>query len=188
MKNKTKIPYVDNKKFFNELVKYNKACRKAQREKREKPRIPDYIGECIYKIADNLSHKPSFINYSFRDEMIDDGIENCFLYMHNFDTKKSNNPFSYFTTIIKYAFIRRIAKEEKIRYTTYKYFQETMINTGIADFGVDNSELSENSNLLPKQMYDNINTFMKRFEEKEDIKKEKRNKLKGLQKFYTEGK
>ncbi len=33
--------------------------------------------------------------------------------MNNFNPKKSNNPFAYFTQIIYYAFIRRIQKEKK---------------------------------------------------------------------------
>jgi hypothetical protein len=45
--------------------------------------------------------------------MILDGIENCIAYAHNFNPEKSTNPFSYFTQIIYYAFIRRIQKEQK---------------------------------------------------------------------------
>ena len=44
--------------------------------------------------------------------MIGDGIENCLQYVNNFDPEKSKNPFSYFTQIIYYAFIRRIQKEK----------------------------------------------------------------------------
>jgi hypothetical protein len=183
---KDAVHYVDNKKFYQEIVKYKEACELARQEGREDPRLPNYIGECIWKIAEKLSYKPCFMNYSFRDEMVDDGIENCIMYFKDFDPNKTQNPFAYFTQVIYYAFLRRIAKEERNRYTTYKYFQETMVNPGIADFSVDNTELSENSNLIPKQMYDNINDFMDRFEKKEEIKKEKRKKLKGLQKFYEE--
>jgi hypothetical protein len=49
----------------------------------------------------------------FRDEMISDGIENCLQYIHNFDPEKSKNPFAYFTQVIYFAFLRRIAKEKK---------------------------------------------------------------------------
>ena len=45
--------------------------------------------------------------------MISDGIENSLQYIDNFDPEKSKNPFAYFTQIIYYAFIRRIAKEKK---------------------------------------------------------------------------
>ena len=48
-----------------------------------------------------------------KEEMISDGIENSLQYIDNFDPEKSKNPFAYFTQIIYYAFIRRIAKEKK---------------------------------------------------------------------------
>ena len=39
--------------------------------------------------------------------------ENCVQYIDNFDPAKSKNPFAYFTQIIYYAFLRRIAKEKR---------------------------------------------------------------------------
>ena len=45
--------------------------------------------------------------------MIGDGIENCIQYLHNFDPEKSSNPFAYFTQIVYYAYLRRIAKEKR---------------------------------------------------------------------------
>ena len=42
------------------------------------------------------------------------------MYAHNFDPDKSKNPFSYFTQIIYYAFLRRIQKEKKQSYIKYK--------------------------------------------------------------------
>lgn len=189
-KKSSKPHYVDNKKFYEEIVKYKEAVAKANEEGREEPKLSNYIGECIYKIATKLSYKPCFMNYSFRDEMIDDGIENCIMYFKDFDPNKTQNPFAYFTQIIYYAFLRRIAKEEKNRYTTYKYFQETMINSGAAEIGYEDFDMtaSETSNLIPKKMYDNISDFMDRFEKKEHEKKLKRKELKGLQKFYEEEK
>jgi len=109
------------------------------------------------------------------------------MYFKDFDPDRYQNPFAYFTQIIYYAFLRRIAKEEKNRYTTYKYFQETMINSGVAEVGMEDFDMSgETANLIPKKMYDNISDFMDRFEKKEIEKKNKRKELKGLQKFYEE--
>ena len=71
----------------------------------EPPVIPDYAGECFLKIAEKLSHRPNFINYAFREEMVSDGIENCVMYANNFNPEKSQNPFAYFTQIIYYAFL-----------------------------------------------------------------------------------
>ena len=77
------------------------------------PRISDYIGECFLKDCKRFSYRPNFINYTYRQEMISDGIENCLQYIHNFNPEKSKNPFAYFTQIIYYAFIRRIQKRKE---------------------------------------------------------------------------
>ena len=105
--------YVDNKKFLQAMIEYKDRCDKAESRKRKAPPVTNYIGECFLKIANHLSYRPNFINYTFRDDMISDGIENCLQYLKNFNPKKSNNPFAYFTQIIYYAFIRRIQKEKK---------------------------------------------------------------------------
>ena len=105
--------YVNNKEFLEAMKAYKKLVNKAKREKKEKPPVTDYIGKCFLKIANHLSYRPNFINYTFRDDMISDGIENCLQYLDNFNPAKSNNPFAYFTQIIYYAFVRRIQKEKK---------------------------------------------------------------------------
>ena len=105
--------YVDNKKFLQAMIEYKDKCDKAEKRKRKHPPVTNYIGECFLKIANHLSYRPNFINYTFRDDMISDGIENCLQYLKNFNPDKSNNPFAYFTQIIYYAFVRRIQKEKK---------------------------------------------------------------------------
>ena len=110
---KESVHYVNNKEFTAAIIEHNMACREAVKKGVDKPRVSEYIGECIYKIATRLSTKPNFINYSYRDEMICDGIENCLQYIDNFNPDKSNNPFAYFTQIIYFAFLRRIQKEKK---------------------------------------------------------------------------
>ena len=113
LKAKEKPHYVDNKKFLEAMIEYKDRCKKAEEKNRKKPDVTNYIGECFLKIANHLSYRPNFINYTYRDDMISDGIENCLQYMDNFNPEKSNNPFAYFTQIIYYAFIRRIQKEKK---------------------------------------------------------------------------
>ena len=112
-KAKEKPHYVDNKKFLEAMIEHRDKCEKAEKQNRKKPEVTNYIGECFLKIANHLSYRPNFINYTFRDDMISDGIENCLQYMNNFNPEKSKNPFAYFTQIIYYAFIRRIQKEKK---------------------------------------------------------------------------
>ena len=112
-KKTNKAHYVDNKKFLQAMIEHREKCRIAEEKGKKKPDVSNYIGECFLKIANHLSYRPNFINYTFRDDMISDGIENCLQYMSNFNPDKSTNPFAYFTQIIYYAFIRRIQKEKK---------------------------------------------------------------------------
>ena len=114
-----KSNYIDNSIFLEAIVSYQAICTKENI-----PPIPDYIGECFIKIANGLATKSNFINYSYKDEMISDGIENCISYCKNFNPEKSKNPFSYFTQIIYYAFLRRIEKEKKQAYIKHKLTQQ----------------------------------------------------------------
>lgn len=118
--------YVDNKKLLVHLTQHREAVVAARAKSAPKPRISNYIGECILLIANKLSNRPNFINYPFKEEMIGDGIENCLMYIDNFDPSKSSNPFAYITQIIYFAFIRRITKEKKHLYTKHKLMESIM--------------------------------------------------------------
>ena len=126
---KKSIHYVDNAKFLEAMKEWKDQCKDAEETGDEKPRISNYIGECFLKIANGLSYRPNFINYSYRQEMISDGIENCLQYVHNFDPDKSKNPFSYFTQIIYFAFIRRIQKEKKQAHIKNKMIEKRSYDT-----------------------------------------------------------
>ena len=140
------------------MTEYRDKCRKAE-EKGRKPPVTNYIGECFLKIANHLSYRPNFINYTYRD-MISDGIENCLQYMSNFDPDKSDNPFAYFTQIIYYAFIRRIQKEKKQMQVKAKI---------IANAGVENmmDQLEGDDAQYQSQMLD----FLQRNSKEEETKK-----------------
>ena len=68
--------YVDNKEFLAAMIEFRKSVLEAKETESELPQVPPYVGECIYKIATHLSYKPCFIGYSYRDDMVFDGIEN----------------------------------------------------------------------------------------------------------------
>lgn len=116
--------YIDNSKMLEALVAYKQKITDNRANGLEDPRIPEYLGECILKIATRLSHKANFINYSYREDMILDGIENCMHCINSFDPTKSSNPFAYFTQVIYFAFLRRIAKEKKQSYIKSKLVQD----------------------------------------------------------------
>jgi len=119
---------VDNKKFLQSLIEYRNDIDKAISEGKSQPQVPNYIGECFIKIATHLSYKSNFINYTFKDDMISDGIENCLTAVAKFDPSKSSNPFAYYTQIIYFAFIRRIQKEKKQQATKYKLIENIDID------------------------------------------------------------
>jgi hypothetical protein len=177
--------YVNNEEFLSVLIKYQKAVRKAKRNKEEKPPIPNYIGECFMKIAEHLSYRPNFANYSYRDEMIADAIENCLMYFENFDPKKSKNPFAYFTQIVYYAFIRRISKEKKQQYVKYKSLENSRIFDDITgeDLELLGTEI-KSSIVKGQEIYDNMAEFIENFEQSRKVKKEKSTKKTGIEKFY----
>ena len=164
-KAKLKPHYVDNKKFLEAMIEYREKCSKAEEKGRRKPDVTNYIGECFLKIANHLSYRPNFINYTYRDDMISDGIENCLQYMNNFNPEKSTNPFAYFTQIIYYAFIRRIQKEKKQTLVKQKLIQNA---------GVENimDQLEGDDSQYRSQMLD----FLQRNQKIEEPEKKKQKK------------
>ena len=171
--------YINNPDFLQALVDYKEEQKRCKTNKLPEPPIPNYIGECFMKIAEGLSHKPNFINYTYRDEMMSDGIENCLMYFDNFDPAKSKNPFAYFTQIIYYAFLRRIQKEKKQLYVKYKATEQMGI--------LDEFEMLEFEDGTTRQfeLYENISEFIENYEEAKKAKKEVK-KPKGIEKFMGE--
>ena len=164
LKPKQKPHYVDNKKFLIAMTEYRELRIKAEEEGKKRPQVTNYIGECYLKIANHLSYRPNFINYTYRDDMISDGIENCLQYMDNFDPEKSKNPFAYFTQIIYYAFIRRIQKEKK---------QQQVKQKMIANFGEEQmmDQLEGDDTLYQSQMLEFLRKNSR--EEEPAVKKKK---------------
>lgn len=148
--------YVNNKEFTAAVAEYANKVRLAEEKGKTPPRMSEYIGECIYKIATRLSTRPNFINYTYRDEMICDAIENCIQYIGNFNSEKSDNAFAYITQICYYAFLRRIQKEKKQVYIKQKSIEEAGILTEVLETidGVHDPSLI-NTNV--EWMQDNMN-------------------------------
>ena len=126
--------YVDNQKFLKAMTEWKEEVKKAENSGEDKPPVTEYIGECFLLIAERLSLRANFINYPYREEMVGDAIENCLMYASNFDPEKSKNPFSYFTQIIYYAFLRRIQKEKKQNYIKYRIVESADHMGDIARF------------------------------------------------------
>lgn len=99
--------YVRNKDLIPEIKKFN-----------ESGQISEELGSMLLLIAKNLSNKANFINYTWKEDMIQEAVLTCCKYLKNFDLEKSNNPFSYITTICSHAFVNYINKQK--RHSTIK--------------------------------------------------------------------
>ncbi len=129
---KAKDIYVDNERFAAEYDKWITEVHHARANGLKDPRITEYLGECILKICTRLTYMPSFYNYSWKNEFITNAIENCIKYFDRYDKnaiskrtgKKTAGPFSYFTTIAYWAFVRTILIEKKELKKKQKYISQ----------------------------------------------------------------
>jgi len=177
---KKKEHYVDNKQLYSVMSEYKKELHENEQSGvDEKPRITEYLGECFLRIARGLAQRPNFINYTYKDEMISDGVENCIQYCHNFDPEKSKNPFSYFTQIIYFAFLRRIEREKKQSYIKHKLTEKLGNMTDLVTL-----QDHDNVNLEAIQVYMNENsTIVADFEEKMKTRRNRNKNKNNLVKF-----
>ena len=159
---KKKEHYVNNKEFLAAMTEYKKLCIEAEESGDDKPLVTNYIGECFLKIANHLSFRPNFINYTFRDDMISDGIENCLQYLDNFNPEKSTNPFAYFTQIIYYAFVRRIQKEKKQTIIKNRLIAEGNYDDMSLQEGEDRQFRNQFSDFLQKNTTDDVPVVKKK--------------------------
>ena len=175
--------YVNNPDLLAALVAYRTLCNDAEASGEKAPQVPEYIGKCILLIGTRLATKPNFSGYSYKEEMISDGIENCLQYLHNFDPEKSQNPFAYFTQIIWFAFLRRIQKEKKQTYIRHKVLENAMLTDTVFEHG-ENSDFGSSS--MKELTNDYINDFVEKYEARMETKKKAVKKRKGLEVFYDE--
>ena len=167
--------YVNNKDFYQSIVNYREVLAADPQA-----RIPEYIGLCIRNICERLSTKPNFVGYSFRDEMVSDGIENCIRAVHLFDPNRTSNPFAYFTQIAWNAFIRRITSEKKEQYIKHKNIQNSYLSGEMDDMNYGDSGGS-----IHQKNNDVSNDIISNFENKL-TKSKKPNKIVGVEKFVED--
>lgn len=177
-----KINYINNPEFLKAIIEYKKACADAENSGDENPKIPNYIGQCIYKISTRLASRPNFSGYTYKDDMISDGLENAIQALGNFDPEKSSNPFAYFTQIIWFAFLRRIDKEKKQLYIKHKVIENSMLSGTIMDKNDGDSGEASYVDLDS----DYMSNFVRNYETSLEKKKIVKEKKKGLEQFYGE--
>jgi hypothetical protein len=179
--------YVNNKEFSQAVVDYVNLVKKAKTENTEIPRITEYIGRCFLRIAEGLSHKPNFVRYTYREEMVMDGVENCIKAIMNYNIEAATrtgtpNAFAYFTQINYYAFIRRIMKEKKQQDIKFRYIE----HAGIEDFMSNSENTDANMNGIENGFIDTLKKRIGRVKEVDvKVKEFKKTNKKELELFMS---
>ena len=186
LKPKQKAHYVNNKEFSQAVMDYAVECRDCREKEKQVPKVTDYIARCFIKISEGLSHRPNFVRYTYREEMVMDAVENCLRAIGNYKIETATrtgkpNAFSYFTQICYYAFIRRIMKEKKQQDIKFKFIEKM----GIDDFiqaGMDGETANETMAYVDtlRQRIGEVrkkDTAIKDFAKKEKIKEKEKAKL-----------
>ena len=190
LKPKEKPHYVNNKEFSQAVMDYAVECRNAKDKDKQVPKVTDYIAKCFIKIAEGLSHRPNFVRYTYREEMVMDAVENCLRAIGNYNIETATrtgkpNAFSYFTQICYFAFIRRITKEKRQQDIKFKFIEKMGIDDFVA-MGMDEAGAEETAAYVDtlRQRISQVrqkDTAIKQFA-KEEKKKEK------LELFYEKTK
>lgn len=169
---KKAVNYINNKDLLAELIKFREARQSALDADEQLPQISRYIGQAIQLIADRLSRKGNFSGYSFKEDMKSDGVENCIMYLHNFNPAKSSNPFAYLTQIIYQAYVRRIEKEAKHSYIRHKLMVNSSMLNGIGVF--DKSDMEAINSVVESSQNEKSSDIIGKFEDKIAEKKNKK--------------
>lgn len=125
---KEKKQYVSNERLLAELTVYIQSYNEAKAEGKRLPEIPDYVVTSFYKIGENMVTLAQFKGYSYKEDMIADGVENAIRYVRCFDPTRFNKPFAYFTRFMYNSFLRRIASEKKFQNVKNVVLIDNVIN------------------------------------------------------------
>lgn len=94
--------YLSNKELIPEIMKYKETGVASEK-----------FGEQLLLLATQISKKPSFAGYTWRDDMISTAVLTCLKYGKNYNPDKTSNPFAYFTQIIHSAFKAYLNAQKK---------------------------------------------------------------------------
>lgn len=175
--------YVDNKKLYSEILKFQINRNKMIEEGKDPPQMSNYIGQCINLICENFANHWKFRKYSnsWKEEFIDDAKVDCVKAIYVFDPDQYNNPHAYLTMTALNSFRNRINIEKKQNYIKHKNFiylelDNTKVESSIS---VSLSSTNEYANKVIEDFEDSV----KKRKEKIDTSKKNKEKVVGLDKF-----
>lgn len=167
--------YINNKTLYESMKEHKELLLEAEKKGLDKPQVSNYIGQSILLICNNLAKKPNFSGYTYKQEMISDGIIDCVAAVDNFDPDKTNNPFAYFTQIAWNAYVRRIFKEKKQTYIKHKNFENSFL---MNELWTDSENMQLKSNDYSDELIKNFETALN--------KSKKNSNTVGIEKFSGE--
>lgn len=97
-----KPDYLSNKAFYKELM----ACQK-------KGVMSNALGKMFILLANKYSSHWRFSQYTYRDELVGNGIKACCEAFMKFNCKKSHNAFAFYTMCIHNAFLQILNREKR---------------------------------------------------------------------------
>lgn len=104
--------YVDKQALFDNIVNWQDEVSEAKLAGIDPPIMPDSIGSAIMNIAYGLGSRYNFSGYSWRDEMVLDGILAATRAIPLFDrNNEKKNPFGFLTFVVWRAMVGRLKKE-----------------------------------------------------------------------------
>ena len=93
--------YVDKNIMLEEIKAYKKT-----------KIISEKLHFIFYRMCCGIANKSNFINYTWKDDFIQDSYLKCILKIDKFNIEKKN-PFAYFSTLIYNHILTYIYKEKK---------------------------------------------------------------------------
>lgn len=94
--------YVTNEELLPELKKFNQTGIMSEE-----------LGLMVLKIASGLANKGNFSNYTWKEDMINEGILAFLKFGRSFDPEISKNAFAYISMACYRAFVAYIKKQKK---------------------------------------------------------------------------
>lgn len=176
--------YVDGERLTLELTKYAADYKYAEKNDLPLPRMNNFIGKAITDISTHQASRYCFSGYSYKDEMIAEGILVAVKYSHNFNPDKITKQgkatgFGYLSFNISQAFLSIIEIEKKAAYIKWKALSEFGDSDNLENeedrinFNEYDSESETPRGLMFADVNDRIYSYEEKMKIRRNIQKEK---------------
>jgi hypothetical protein len=101
--------YINNKEFRDIMIEYHN-----DPDSRAGSKLYEKIGAIVLLLANKIISSGSFRNYpqELKEEMVSDAAYTMIKNLHKYDHEKYDNPFSYFTTVVRNIFFQHMNKNK----------------------------------------------------------------------------